>query len=751
MVVSEPYYATSESSPGAKRMPSGNWGILARDVGRVYGSSAGSFRLGKAMPDYLSSQDLQAKATTRADKLYNKSISEGYSKEAAGKIAAAAYSEIRGSSAGSPYGAPKVNGATGVDVASLPQKKVLEIRQNVRETMARRMPSQIGKGLSAEVSKLGSQYETYNKSVEAFNTKYGGRELSSSEMTKAVDESKRLESSRVRLEETGTFLQGQAKAAGKVEEHKAELERYMSSGSISEKIQKGTFDSKIYSKDPIERAEARVGLGLLAATEQASVVGEKVGVSAVKAVEQGLGVKIDKPMKRFITSTTGAVASTIPASGLMLFGFGQAVKMGAETGLRMLDKPPSAKEIGMISAVPVAVGASVGLGMVESAIRSPARTAGQIVGTSIVFTGANILGRGISKAATPYATKTARTFSKYQTKYRQSIKYDKPIVEYSQTTKFGITEKPIAPVKPGFYGEGDTFIHVKSGGRLQTISQINKMLGEKGQFTPGAVSLTKIKPKVSEIWGKPWTDIGGDSATVVSSLSVQKPVIDVAYIPLFSVSSGIASDSIKSPIQIQAPELSSMITPILENIQTPSTFPISDSSFKKAVSTQLVTEQITLPAVRTERAVIPRSIIVQRTMPKQRIVEPSAKIGFFFPTKKPTYEREREQGFIPMAKIFGEWKSVGRAVGREMAISRGAEYVRGSPSRSFTIKATGEFVPKMQGGSISLNDFRAPKGKTKLTKTPIWVEKIEYAIDQPGEFMGITEKGRKARRKKRRK
>jgi len=44
VTVSEPYYKSSEGAPGAKRYPSGTWGVPADQVSRIYGSSAGGFR-----------------------------------------------------------------------------------------------------------------------------------------------------------------------------------------------------------------------------------------------------------------------------------------------------------------------------------------------------------------------------------------------------------------------------------------------------------------------------------------------------------------------------------------------------------------------------------------------------------------------------------------------------------------------------------------------------------------------------------
>ena len=78
----------------------------------------------------------------------------------------------------------------------------------------------------------------------------------------------------------------------------------------------------------------------------------------------------------------------------------------------------------------------------------------------------------------------------------------------------------------------------------------------------------------------------------------------------------------------------------------------------------------------------------------------------------------------------------------------GKKFTSYTPARSFTIRPSGTTTaPDI--GSVELSQYRKPVRKTKLRGEPIWIEKTKYALESPGERMGITMKGIAASKKAR--
>ncbi len=82
------------------------------------------------------------------------------------------------------------------------------------------------------------------------------------------------------------------------------------------------------------------------------------------------------------------------------------------------------------------------------------------------------------------------------------------------------------------------------------------------------------------------------------------------------------------------------------------------------------------------------------------------------------------------------------------ALALGQKIVDNDPRRSFIISRTKGKAKRLSLKPFNSERFRKPKGKTNLNRLSL-VEKTKYAIDTPGEIRGITLKGIKAPKKRR--
>ena len=132
-------------------------------------------------------------------------------------------------------------------------------------------------------------------------------------------------------------------------------------------------------------------------------------------------------------------------------------------------------------------------------------------------------------------------------------------------------------------------------------------------------------------------------------------------------------------------------------------------------------------------------------IPKITLITPSkVKKGLLYCIKEKPKKKKARQGYTVEAKEKGKWIQIGDDLPKNRAYKLGMMAADETPVRSFRVR------PR---GVAELKDIKQPNifKKFRRSKTPkkkIWVEKIKYAIDTPGELKGITMKGWKAKRLK---
>jgi hypothetical protein len=305
-------------------MMSGNWGIYASDVDRLYGGNAGAFRAQAAtggagsVTAYLAKQKSDAKAN------YNDLRAKGFDPTAAARIAQATYNEKVGGVGGyvanpeviakqqaeaqtrydelvaqrfSPEAAARIAHATfmeksgGMEALSpfviqaeaaaeagvavevpdiLSAKEVANIAADVSKTLAGEATGKIGKTFDKQSKQFQTDYDkwvsTYTEPVteDGKEVLYYKTSLTGAELAEA-------EKARVSLETTQDFLSKQAEAINKYEMMKygkALSEKVVAEMPESARVQLGLANKDIYSADLTKAIPARMASGLKITGEQ---------------------------------------------------------------------------------------------------------------------------------------------------------------------------------------------------------------------------------------------------------------------------------------------------------------------------------------------------------------------------------------------------------------------------------------------------------------------------------------------------
>jgi len=189
VTVSEPYY-----NVGGTKVP-------ARTLHATYG--------GEGAARIRSTAAAQQTPEQRAQQLYTHLKSQGYQEQYAQQYASAAFYEMTGGHGTSPYAPPVVSAPdAGQPVTEvLSPQQIATIRQTTTEQMLRKVPSLDAARISGEVGLYEQQVETYNRAIEAFNEKYGGRQLSTAEYKEAYERQQQLETARAGITAKQEFLQ----------------------------------------------------------------------------------------------------------------------------------------------------------------------------------------------------------------------------------------------------------------------------------------------------------------------------------------------------------------------------------------------------------------------------------------------------------------------------------------------------------------------------------------------------------------
>lgn len=730
----------------------------------------------------------ESQATQRAQQLYSQKVAQGFSPEAAGRIASAAYYEVTGGGGQSPYESPATAPtAQPTPTAPLSEQQYAQRKETVAQALARSVPSKFSEGMiKTQISEYEQQRTTYERAVEAYNVRYGGRTLSPGEMETAISEANRIESGRAALEAKGEFVGGQVTAYNRLQTERAkQAEAMVPRGGITERIQAGVYQPEIESPDMVRRVESRIGLGLMAATEQSQILGEKAGSGAITAFQKTTGIQLDKPMKRFTMGVTSGVISAPAKTGLVLFGFGESVKMGAE-----YISTKGTRNLPTIAVPVIAVGATIAGGMFQEAIEHPARTAGEIVGTTAAFKTADLLGSAAVRTTTPVyrgvesalkvkgwqlqsglerygivqpkpwiyvageaATKQAtladlgrkishvKTLSSFmeapakQTRISQFIqtagyKPSKPIVSVrylepptTQTTLMKFPAYVSAP-KPSFgIGQKGFAGMGVTGTRMvsRTIAPIEEMM------------ITAERAGVEVITRRPY------AVYIPTAIQLPQTELETAPSTAFDweaarITKVEAATLIKTDERTKIAWLPmSSIKPI--SGQLPQSAPISISAQKPKVET--------LPIASVQTIVITPSVPRERIRLKQP-KEPLMARRFLIPTMpEPKFAKiatMKMPAFEVSAKRMGKYVKLG-TFPYKLAVMKGIKATEHTPARSFKLKRAGftqeRDIPYM------------PDMSHYYSKGGALIERVKYAINTMGEYEGITLKGRRTKKKRR--
>ena len=146
------------------------------------------------------------------------------------------------------------------------------------------------------------------------------------------------------------------------------------------------------------------------------------------------------------------------------------------------------------------------------------------------------------------------------------------------------------------------------------------------------------------------------------------------------------------------------------------------------------------PKLIQEPRVITRPIV---EVPGVRIVTITVPKGPFVPLiplpgkvragiKKPAFQTQVREGERKADKFF----DTGKPLPKNRALNRGARIVDNTTARSFKIKRSGTTRLRDDKEFFLREKFRGVKGKTKLPRNT-FIEKSKFAIDSPGERLGI--------------
>lgn len=385
----------SELTQMAKRTQA----ALYSDDGRTWRAS------GRSTAEYAANPpQIKAKAEARYTELKEHLIKQNYSPEAAEAYANAAYEEITG--------LPREGATTKLPEVELSKAEVAEIQTKTADKYTRTAADIDLKTINQQKAVYQQEATDYNTAVKNFNEQY--RVVTPQNYKAAMKAEKDLLAAKTALETKEQLLNATVSGYNQMQQtryaRKTATANFFGSLDTVDKIKYGYY-TDVNSPDVVKAAETRIGLGLIGITERSAAIGETVGEKLIGGADalasRGGYEPLPRGTRELILGTTSATASALPASGLLLFGFGEGVKMGTEA---MLQASPEQRA----AAVPIVAGVSyeVGAGIINKAVTNPFRTAGEVIGTSIVFSGTDVLGTKLG-----YAIDTAALYG--QTKLTQ--------------------------------------------------------------------------------------------------------------------------------------------------------------------------------------------------------------------------------------------------------------------------------------------------------------------------------------------
>jgi len=116
--------------------------------------------------------------------------------------------------------------------------------------------------------------------------------------------------------------------------------------------------------------------------------------------------------------------------------------------------------------------------------------------------------------------------------------------------------------------------------------------------------------------------------------------------------------------------------------------------------------------------------------------------GFMWPSLELPLQKKKKGGFIPQVMHKGKWKTVGKSMDRNSALSRASKGADLTTSRRMRIKPTNKPAKTtgISGWGMRQHKFRPykiKKGK-KVKLQNSFIEKTSYAIDTPTEKSGLN-------------
>lgn len=658
------------------------------------------------------------------------------------------------------------------EVPTLPAAQEQQIRQSVREELARKLPAKIGEGLQQERALLNQQTETYNRAVEDFNKKYGDRELTEAEYQQAQKDALRLETARVNIEEKASYLEGQEAAATRMAQLRSiEISEYAAGRMTTEKaISRGIIKP--------ETAGERFAVGT-------QIIGERIS--------------------QFFTGTTGRetlayVGGEWRPTGKTV-GYERSVYTPGQVGPTKREK-----QFMIAGMVKGAVTTPLGLvGMVAEPGKIPERvvgsleTVGRRAATEPELIGAEIIGGATAIGAvavktSPVVSKAVADVKMMKAAGHLSVSYAKykwfpplkiPLSEMPKTTQStllrlpkglpsGLKQPPgrviITPGKGDFGSIQKTF-----GPGFKTVTA--KPWFGKGTPTTVQTKLLYVeelpKPTVTQLIGHHFGRLMRDQrgAVAVPSVSITKLVsraqgvpsyaptvtpttaLGVSSIPALAVGTGVITQV--APIQpvvttpsVLAAAITRERTTSLRKAPTPATSrerggvveSISGIAQKRAARTATLTAPISGFQTITSTKTVLRTKIIK----PERLKEEPPPPTIWVPETPKTFTQEEAKQYRKAFEVWvrrkGKWVKISKKLPRRRALKLGKKYVTQTPARTFKLKRAGVTEAFDIPYEPTLEKFYAKGGS--------YIEKVKYAIDTAGEFRGITLKGIKAKKVK---
>lgn len=274
--------------------------------------------------------------------------------------------------------------------------------------------------------------------------------------------------------------------------------------------------------------------------------------------------------------------------------------------------------------------------------------------------------------------------------------------------------------------------HMKVSKKLASGVGVGVEMVVSPQYAPGEIPTMEVKIPMTKIA----QDTRVDSKTLLKTIqpvkSVQLTRLDQKMVELM-----------KQYVPTKTISVQKYAEAVVQKVVTP-------------VKTQQVVKQITQFKTMVIPKTMLKTIMPMQIMPsitpvfKPPIVPPPLMLDFpsFGVAKK---KLRRLEAFDVLIKKKGKFIKIGTKLPENIATLLGARIAKQTSVRTFKLDPAG-FVAGKDIGRVSLKQFRAPKGRTKLPRGRVYVERSKYAIDAPIEKLeipGATKRKRKFKKRKR--